>query len=220
MFKFAAPLVAAVCLVGFASTAQASSCTFAGTLSCSVAEGDNSANLEYGMLSAADLVDVGGAAGWFEAWTFILEPGKGYAGAGDNANVSDIVHLSAAGAEMWSFGFDASGGGNGGFGATFAAILANALTLTAAQTQQVVGDPSFPIARNFLNGAGGRIGLTNEDATGLAHLIDIAGPGFSGDKLDVQSTPDQAAAVPEPATLTLMGIGGAVAALRRRRKTA
>jgi len=226
MFKFAAPLFAAVCLVGFASTAQASSCTFGATLSCSLNEGDNSPNPEYGVILQSEFPDIDGdtvpgdAPGWFEAWTFMLEVGTNYTGPGDNGNVSDIVHIYATGAEMWSQGFNAIGGGNGAFGANFNAIIAFALGLGPAGTVQVVGEPSFPIARNFLNAAGGRIGLTNEDLTGLAHLVDIGGPGFTGDTLDVQSTPDQTAAVPEPATLTLMGIGGAVAALRRRRKTA
>jgi hypothetical protein len=220
MFKFVATLLVAVCIVGFGSAAHASPCVASPTgISCGLSEGQNSAtNPEYGVLSAADLGIVGGTSGWDEGWTFILDNGTNYTGVADNSHVSDIVHISPLTAELWSQTFDASLGGDGTFGATFAAILANTLGLNKAATVQVVGDPLFPGARRFTNGAGGEIGLVNEAATGLAHLIDISGPGFAGDSLDVQSTADNA--VPEPATLTLMGIGGAIAAIRRRRKMA
>jgi hypothetical protein len=229
MFKFAAPLLAAVSFVAFASRAQASPCVASptGPISCGLSEGQNSLNPEYGALSPADLAVVGGTSSWDEGWTFILDNGTNYTGAGSNGNVSDIVWLFAGGAELWSRTFDSALGGDGTFGATFNQILAHTLGLPKTSTVQVVGDPLFPGARRFVNGAGGEIGLVNEDPTGLAHLLDLSGTvpcvpgptcGFAGDSIDVQSTAD--ATVPEPATLTLMGIGGAIAAIRRRRKTA
>lgn len=210
MFKFAAPLLAAVCLVGLASNATAAPCVLGATLSCSLSEGQNSGNPEYGFLSAADLAAVGGVPGWFEAWTFVLDNGTNYTGVADNANVSDIVHIYSTGAEMYSQGF-VSGG------SSFASILAFVLTLTPASTVQVVGDPTGGGARRFPNAFGGEIGLANEGLDGIAHLLDISGPGFSGDSVDIISSVDSTQ-VPEPATLTLMGIGGLVAAIRRRRK--
>ena len=217
MYKFAAQLFVATCLIGYASSAQAVPCTLAGTLSCSLAEGQNSANPEYGVLSAADLADVGGVTDWFEAWTFVLDDGTAYTGAADNAHISDIVHINRVGAEMWSIGFTGAGGGNTSFGATFAAIIASALALGPGGTVQVVGDPLFPGARHFTTATGGEIGLANEGSLdGIAHLVDLVGPGFSGDTLNILSAADRP--IPEPATLTLVGIGGAVAAYRRRRK--
>jgi hypothetical protein len=241
MFKFVAPLLAAVCVVGVASTAQASSCSLStsGNLGCSLSEGQNSANAEYGVLSADDLLDVGGDAGWFVGWTFLLENGTDYTGAASNPNVSDIVHIYSTGAEVWSKGFDGTLGGNSSFGANFGAILNFALGLTLSETVQVVGDPLIPGGRRFYtNPNGGEIGLVNEGPNGLALLEPLSGMipgcipsqtiscGFGSDSLSVQSAADETGPppdnteVPEPATLTLMGIGGAIAAIRRRRKAA
>jgi hypothetical protein len=222
MVKFVAPLVVAAAVLGFAPAASADSFT----LQQGFSDGVAITNGDYGFIGIGT---IGFPPDYLEGWTFLLAPGTDYTGSADDGNVNDILHFSADGAEVWSSGYAgvAGDGSNMTFGATFAAVLSSAL---AANKAQVVGDPLFPGARGFdptipgpcpATTPGPRcVGLSNEDAAGNSAALEVAfGAAGSGGN-DLITLGGAAATVPEPATLTLLGIGGAVAAYRRRRKAA
>jgi hypothetical protein len=216
MFKFAAPLLAAVCLLGFASSAKADSFTLKeGFIDTAV-----SANPEFGSIGIAT---IGVSPDYLLGWTLILDDGSTTLTAthdasfvfSDTGNVSDIVRVNAAGAQIWSLGFVGGGGS-----LTLLSFLNQAFEeALSSSVQQVVGTPFFGGAGNLKD-----VGLVGEAADGTADLLGVffGAVGAGGeDNIHVISSADgNGAAVPEPATLTLVGIGGAVAAYRRRRKTA
>jgi hypothetical protein len=210
MVKFVAPVLVAISVLGFASAAKADSFT----LKEGFKDGSADPILEHGSYGS---LTVGGSPNYKLGWTLLLDGGSTTLTAthtptfvfSDTGNVSDIVRFNTDGAEIWSLGFN-----NGGL--SFLDILNQAFVQaqTPGTLKQVNGKPVFGGVVKTDD-----IGLVGEGPAGTALLKGVFWTGGTDD-ITVISTADANAVVPEPATLTLMGIGGAMAAFRRRRKTA
>jgi hypothetical protein len=193
MPRRAVPL-ALLAFVVFANTAQAASisvCT-AG-IHCDFSENGATTGIINPLANGAGLFP-----DWLVGYTFLLEAGTSYAGAANNGNISDVVVFHSGFAELFSV-----------LDSNFLFWLNSALSLspidgTPLSAGQVVGTPFFPGAQQF-----GGVGLVNENALGIANVVDIAFVGGQGDSITITSAPAQSApaTVPEPATLSLLSIG-------------
>lgn len=193
MSKFIAPLVTAACLLAFAAVpAQASSCVNSGP-----DPNQPGFDLQTCTLSEAtsgdffSVTNIFGATDWFDSWVILLE---------GNVN-SDVLHFDPVGTlTLWSVG-------NAGFAAALASALASTDLLKVAENPVSGAATTFFVNyQSSLNGSTsgfGGCGLTTNGSCDTINVLSIE-EGGGGQ-------------VPEPATLTLMGIGGLVAAIRRRK---
>jgi hypothetical protein len=96
--------------------------------------------------------------------------------------------------------------GSANFGAALAAALAAPANAMSRVIENGAGVTTFFV--NFQAGVGASSAFAGCNAGANCDTINVTSPEAAG----------QPSAVPEPATLTLMGLAGAVAAIRRRRK--
>ncbi|MCU1382797.1 MAG: hypothetical protein JWL71_1494 [Acidobacteria bacterium] len=247
MTKFIAPILAAVCVTTFASTAHASpfaiGCTTdINTLvtTCDAGEGDGhggsishySENLNYQLFVGTVQDGFDAVTGdpvfvpsfdsphWDTAYIFLLDAAYNPI-ASQYTGVSDVLAINNGSIWMYSDGYSVGGVS---FGDIIDLALNGTLNGLGAATQ-VYGDPlpgsPSPGPRSVsYNGTSGanQIGLFNEVSTTLT--ANLCGPFGCSDLLIMHSPADMTGVpVPEPATLMLVGLGGAAAAYRRRRET-
>ena len=188
--------VVAVCLMGFstvpAQAASISSCVIAGV------DPTNGFDLQTCTIDEADgefiqISNVFPAPDWFDSWVILTEPAN-------PGGASDVLHFDPVGTlTFWSDG-----------AAGFLAALASALA--ANDVLRVAENPTSGAATTFFTnyqssfnpaGAFSGCGLTTNGSCDTIRVFSNDGPGGGQ--------------VPEPATLTLVGLGSAAAAFRRRR---
>jgi hypothetical protein len=213
MRKSIAVLTVLCGLSALASTAHAtpiSGCTQnpgTGQLTCDLYESDANGNP-----SEIGTVSPGFNAGWLVGYAFMLDA----ADPTQKANVSDVIIVHSDHIDLFSQGAGAA------FDTAYNAALAGAaIDGTAIATGQVFGDTGAGPggANRQFNPGNGKIGLfweLSDPVVGLSFTAD----GFF-DIINLHSDADfnRQAPVPEPATLSLVALGGAVAAYRKRRQS-
>ena len=176
--------------------------------------------------------DQGGSANW---WSLAADPSAGLFYAVDFNNGNNLVSVTpggvitgigATGVDIAGLAFDALnsilyGVGNGDLYTidvtTGAATLIGATGLAFGADAGLAYDPDT--ATLFLNGGSFDALYTVNTATGLATLIgpNAEAPGLLIDGLAV--LPNATGEVPEPGSLLLAAIGGALLVLKRRRQS-
>jgi len=194
MSKFVAPLVAAVCLLGFAAApalaAQISSCVIGGPDPAQPGFDLQSCTLDEADGEFIQVTNFFGANDWFDSWVILLETNL----------PSDVLHFDPNGTlTFWSDG-----------AAGFAAAVTSALA--ANSLLQLPENPVSGAATTFFANYTSSFN-TPQSAFGGCGLT----TNGSCDTINVFSTEENTGQIPEPATLTLVGLGGAVAAYRRRK---
>lgn len=197
-------------LVAFATSARAGSISACvsgagGQLTCDLFETD--ANGDPSEIGTVSSQSAGIDAGWLVGYAFLLDAPD----PTQKANVSDVVIIHHDHIDLFS-----QGAGAAFDNAYNAAIAGSDIDGTAIATGQVFGDTGTP-NRQF-NPGNGPIGLffeTTDPVVGLSFTAD----GFF-DIINIHSDADFGGAeVPEPTTLSLVALGGAIAAYRRRRSS-
>jgi hypothetical protein len=128
--------------------------------------------------------------------------------SGDGSN-SDVVAFTRVVPPAGGPGFDQVtlySEGSGGFANALAAALAAPANALTRVQENAAGVTTFFV--NFQSGTGASSAFAGCNGAANCDTINVTSPENAG----------QPSAVPEPATLTLMGLAGAVAAIRRRRK--
>jgi hypothetical protein len=155
--------------------------------------------------------------GWLVGYAFLLDA----ADPTQKANVSDVLVIHSDHIDLFSQGaaqFDSVYGD---------ALAGAAIDGTPIADGQVFGDTGAGPggANRQFDPGNGAIGLFWETSNPVSGFLFFAIPGVPGggccDTLNIHSDADFVGGneVPEPATLSLVAIGGAVAAYRRRRQS-
>ena len=202
MFRYAVLSLVCVGLLSVAAPAKASSISV-----CSDTTGFIDCTFNFNGSTSGVVSPLNDGVGydplWLVGYTFLMNPGFNYTSG--TTNVFGVVVFSSTGVSIFN-----------NLDPLFASTAASALALTpilgnALSTGQIVGTPFFPGAQQ-----NGGIGIVNASGSGWS-LLGILAPGFSGDSITVGTPSVNPTPVPEPATLTLFGLGAAVAGVRRWR---
>jgi hypothetical protein len=197
----AVALFVGIALSMVASNARADSCTFDGSnFSCGLSEDPIT---HEGSVSS---FDAGFDAGWLVGYSFLLDGSDPTV----KANVSDVIVIHSSHVDLFD---EASANFDAMYNAAIGGLDIDGIPIA---TGQVSGDILPAGARQF-NPGRGPIGLFWETTPTIDMSLFFV--GGCCDAIHITSDADfvGTSAVPEPATLTLLGIGGAVAAYRRRR---